>query len=333
LSLAMFALVLYVADIPVERYAAVLSFVANLSDPLSVRMLTLAIECGLVLVVLPFAFMSPHSAHLRFYVLWFVLATVPLLFSARIEDRYLVANLLPMAGLVQLSLDGLETWVRNRARVATLGALGACALLALSALVQPLMLHGVRSDQLNALVRRLDALYGANHYTIVTPSEYTTFLYLRFVYPQRNIYTVFTPAPPNHRDPRAWATLQRRYYGGRALQSLESLRAVHGPVVYVSPDANPTVATLHDVLEQLPDGASRTLAEGVLARMHPGKPDEMSWMWSDTHIALGEVGRAGHYVAWRVRLSPDLERGAASLRPGSHHHQNCKQQQRAKEQV
>jgi hypothetical protein len=122
---------------------------------------------------------------------------------------------------------------------------------------------------------------------------------------------VFTPAPPNHRDPQAWASLQRRYYGERALQSLESLRSVSGPIVYVSPDANPTVATLHDVLEQLPRSAPRQLAEGVLAKMQPGKPDEMSWMWSDTHITLGQVERAGHYVAWQVRLCPDAGRGAA----------------------
>lgn len=303
LSLVMFAVVLHIAGIPIERYVAVLSFVANISDPLSVRAMTLAIECGPALLMLPFALMSPHRAHLRFFALWFVLATVPLLFSARIEDRYLVANLVPMAGLAQLSFDGIGTFVRDQARVRGLAALGACALLVLSAVAQPLMLHGVRSDQLNALVRRLDALYGANRYTIVTPSEYTTFLYLRFMYPRRDIYTVFTPAPPNHRDPQSWAPLQRGYYGARALQSLESLRAVRGPIIYVSPDANLTVATLHDVLEQLPQGAPRQLAEGVLARMHPGHPDEMSWMWSDTHIALGQVEHAGHYVAWQVRAA------------------------------
>lgn len=315
-SLATFAAVLSIAGIPIERYLAVFSFVTHISDPISVRLMTLLIECGPVLLVLPFAFMSARKTHLRFFATWFALATVPLLFLARIEERYLLANLVPMAGLAQLSFDGIETLVRNRARMPErtlprLGILGAFALLALSALAQPLMLHGLRSDQLAALMRRLDALYGADHYTIVTPSEYTTFLYLRFMYPRRNVYTVFTPAPPNHRDPEAWASLQRRYYGTRAVQSLESLRAVPGPVVYLSPDANPTVATLHEVLERLPRGAPRSLAEGVLAKMHPGKPDEMSWMWSDTRVALGELERAGHYVAWQVRLCPAAGRGAA----------------------
>lgn len=315
-SLALFAAVLSLSGIPLERYLAVLSFVANITDPLSVRLLTLAIECGPVLVVLPFAFMSPHRVQLRFFMLWFALATVPLLFSTRIEDRYLVANLVPMAGLAQLSFGGFEAFVRDRVRAperafARVAMSSAFVLLAVSALAQPLMLHGVRSDQLTALVQRLDALYGANGYSIVTPSEYTTFLYLRFVYPQRRVYTVFTPAPPNHRDPRAWAVLQQHYYGSRALQTLASLRAVPGPVIYVSPDANPTVATLHDFLEQLPRSAPRELAEGVLARMHPGKPDEMSWMRSDAHVSFCAVERAGHYVAWQVRLCPDTGRGIA----------------------
>jgi hypothetical protein len=184
-------------------------------------------------------------------------------------------------------------------------------MLALSALVQPLMLHGVRSDHLSALVRRLDALYGVDRYTIVTPSEYTTFLYLRFMYPQRAVYTVFTPAPPNHRDPRAWLSLQQRYYGSRALQSLQSIRSVCRPIVYLSPDANPTVATLHDWLGRLPPGALRTHAENLLARMHPGKPDEMSWMWNDERIALRVVEHDGHYVAWQVRFCSDAAGGSA----------------------
>jgi hypothetical protein len=122
---------------------------------------------------------------------------------------------------------------------------------------------------------------------------------------------VFTPAPPNHRDPRAWASLQRRYYGARALQALASLRSVSGPIVYVSPDANPTVATLHDVLVHLPEGAPREFGEQVLSSMHPGKPDEMSWMWSDPRIDLRGIERAGHYVAREVRLCPDAGRSIA----------------------
>jgi len=308
-SLALFVMLLYLAGMPLDRYLAVAAFVEQISDPLPVRLLTLALECGPVLLVLPFALMSSRKVHLRFFALWFALATVPLLFSPRVEDRYLIANLVPMAGLAQLSFEGFERFAGSRARA--FGMAGAFALLGLSALVQPLMLHGVRSDQISALVRRLDALYGVDHYTVVTPSEYTTYLYLRFMYPQRHIYTVFTPAPPNHRDPKEWASLQQRYYGSRALQSLEALRAVPAPILYVSPDANLTVGTLHDVLERLPRSAPRRLAEGLLARMHPGKPDEMSWMWGDSRLGLCAIERKGHYVARQVQFCPCARRGVA----------------------
>jgi hypothetical protein len=315
-SLAIFAGVLFATGIPLERYLAVLTFVAHIADPISVRLVTLALECGPVLLVMPFAFMSPSKLQLRFFGLWFLLATVPLLLSTRIEDRYLIANLVPMAGLAQVSFEGFNLFVRSRSRVPErsligAGVLGAFALLALSALEQPLMLHGVRSDRLSVLLQRLDALYGAGRYTIVTPSEYTTFLYLRFMYPERAVYTVFTPAPPNHRDPREWALLQQQYYGARAVQNLQALHSVPGPIVYVSPDANPTVATLQDALEHLPNSAPRRLGEGVLAKMHPGRPDAMSWMRSDPHVALCVVEQTGHYVAWQVRLDPDAGRGVA----------------------
>jgi hypothetical protein len=105
--------------------------------------------------------------------------------------------------------------------------------------------------------------------------------------------------------------LQQRYYGSRALQTLESLRSVTGPILYVSPEANPTVATLQDVLQRLPKGAPRELAETLVARMHPGKPDEMSWMWSNERLALCVVERDGHYVARQVRSCPCARRDTA----------------------
>jgi hypothetical protein len=306
-SLVMFAILLTIAGMPLDRYLGVIAFVKDIADPLWMRFVTLALECGPVLLVLPFALKSPHKAQLRFFAIWFMLATVPLLFSPRVEDRYLIGNLVPMAGLAQLSFDRIDTFIRQHPSA---GIVGGFALLALSALVQPLMLHGVRSDHLSAVVRRLDARYGAGHYSIVTPSEYTTFLYMRFVYPQRDVYTVFTPAPPNHRDPRVWASLQQRYYGARAVQTLDSLRSVSQPIVYLSPDANSTVAALYDFLGRVPSGP-RQLGEGLLARMHPGKPDEMSWMRSDARIGLCIIEREGHYVAWRVWFRPDAERGVS----------------------
>lgn len=304
-SLSLFAALLYVAGMPLDRYLAVGTFFANMADPIAARVFTVALECGPILLALPLALNSPRRAHLRFFALWFVLATVPLLFSHRIEDRYLVGNLVPMAGLAMLSIEGVDRFVRDRASETVLvgiGMIGSLVLLALSAIVQPLMMHGVRGDHLSALVQRLDAINGGSSYAIVTPSEYTTFLYLRFMYSQRAVYTVFTPAPPNHRDPRAWALLQKRYYGWRALQTFESLRSVAGPVLYVSPEANLTVVSLRDAFKRLPGRRLRELANALLARMTPGKPAEMSWMWSDARIELCEIARSGPYVARRVQI-------------------------------
>ena len=306
-SLAFFAALLYAAEISLGQYLAVGAFVADIKDPPTVRLFTLAIECGPLLLALPLALLSPRRSHLRFFALWFALATVPLLFSPRIEDRYLVGNLVPMAGLAQLAIEGLDRFVRNRARDAKaimlrVGMVTAFALLALSALVQPLMLHGVRHDHLSALVQRLDAIHGAGRYTILTPSEYTTFLYLRFMYPSYAVYTVFTPSPPNHRDPRAWASLQKRYYDSRAVQNFESLQFVKGPLLYVSPDSNLTVASLGEIVKRLPRQGLRERAADLLAEMRPGKPEQMSWIWSDPRIALCPVGRNGSYVARQVNL-------------------------------
>jgi hypothetical protein len=290
---------------PLERYLAVADFMADIRDPLAARFLSLALECGPFLLALPLAFLSPRKTHARFFALWFALATTPMLLFHRVEDRYLVSNLVALAGLVQLSIEGLgllvsRGWAARRTTTVAVAAIGAVVLLAPTVMAQQVMFHGIRMDHLRALLRRLDQTYGADGYAIVTPSEYTTFLYLRFVYPQRAVYTVFTPAPPNHRDPKAWAEFQKRYYGQRAVHSMQSLRALGEHIVYVVPESNLTVANLRGLIDSLPRSGLRELAEGLVTKMHPGNPAAMSWMWNDPRIDLSEEYRYGHYAAMRV---------------------------------
>jgi hypothetical protein len=308
-SLVLFFALLRIAGIPLERYLVVWKFQETIHDPVEAKFLSLALELGPFFLALPLAFLGPRKGDARFFALWFALATLPMLLSRRVEDRYLVANLVPLAGLAGLSIEGLAPAIRRRwssHRPASIAAalIAAAVLVGPTALAQKVMFHGVQAGQLRELLRRLDVAYGRDGYVIVTPSEYTTFLYLRFVEPDRPVYTVFTAGPPDHRDPAAWPGFQRRHFGARALQSAEEAAAVGARMVYVGPESDLSVADLGALVQSVPSARLRAAGESFIRRMDPFNPLVLSWMWRDPRIRLTDDLHHGHYAAMGVEILP-----------------------------
>ena len=307
-SLAIFFALLWTTGITLANYLEVGSFVARLHDPLQARLITLLLECGMLAFALPLAFLGGRKSLARFYTVWFVLTTVPMLVFNRVEDRYLAVNLVPLLGLVQLSIEGLAPrlrrwWAERPALTAATAAACASLTIATDAVAQQLMFHGLRMDRLQTVLQRLDEAYGHNGYAILTPNEYTVFLYLRFVHPDRQVYTVFTPAPPNHHaDPIGWAVFQKHYYGLRSVHTVDELRAIGKPLVYLTPESNPTVASARELLAHLPSTRLRQLGQDFIDSMQPVNPATLSWLWREPRVQLAVDLRYSPYVAMRARI-------------------------------
>ena len=318
-SVVIFLAVLWATGLPLDLYFAPAVAATSLfeGEPFEARLLALALEGGPFFLALPLAVLSPRRAEARFFAVWFALATLPLLLSPRLEERYLVTNFVAIAGLVQLSIEGLRPLVRRwwAARpwaVAAAAGIGGVALIGSAALAQQLAAHGVRTDQLRTVLNRIDATYGRGNYAILTPQEGGIFLYLRFVEPEAPVYTVFTPRPPNHRDAVAWAAFQQRYYGPRALRTIEDLTALGlASLVYVSFDESLPVANLRRLAASALPPALRRVLDRRLAKMSLLDQLGQSWMWNHPQIAFEELFRHGHYVALRAELVPAADSGGS----------------------
>lgn len=321
-ALSIVLILLRVGGVPLDRYLGLYRWMSGLAEPAIVRLLELTLAYGPFLLALPAAFLAPARTHARFFSLWFVLATAPLLFSTHVETRYLVGSFVPLAGLVQLSLEGIASRARRAGRArrvagAVLATSGALLSIAFVAYAQLVMYYGVRKDELATILRRLDESHGAGRYVVVTPSEFTTFLFLRFVEPDRSVCTVFTAAPPDHRDPHLWPAFQRKYYGVRAVQTLEQLAALGDDVVYVGAESDLTVADFRQLLRRVPGSWPRHAAEDLLAAMKPFNPFVLSWMWTDPRVRMADELRVGHYRAMRVTILPPPGEGRACVGVGS----------------
>jgi hypothetical protein len=312
-ALAGAAAVARAAGIHASDYFATIGASMRADEPLTAKLLGPVFECGPLLFLLPLAFLA-RPPWARLFALWFALQTVPAPLSSG-EARYFVGNLVALAGLAALSIEGLSPrarrWWRTRRALAATAAVASTALVVGSAaLAQNVIGYGVCMVELDAMVRRLDEDHGED-LVIVTPSEYTTFLYLRFAHPDRPVHTVFTAAPPDHRDADAWPAFQRRFYGTRAVQTLEQLVALGGSVVYLGTESDLTVADARKLAARLRPAALRQAGFALIESMHPFNPFVLSWMWDHPRVRLTEERRLGHYVAMRGKVWPADAGGTA----------------------
>jgi hypothetical protein len=225
-----------------------------------------------------------------------LLATLPIpVLGGHVESRFLAPNLMALIGLIYLAADGLAprtvAWWRS-ARAATVGA---AALLVLAVVGSDLvalsiMTHEVRIDQLRRLIARLDQAYAGRNYAILTPYTYTDFHYLRFVYPDRPIYTVQTVF---RRPPDNWS-----YYLDRVVTNLAELRSIDAELVYLGFHENLAVENLRRLVGAIP---LPILVEQFEKRTFQDHLT-LSWMWGNPDLVFDEPLREGHYLAYPVRV-------------------------------
>jgi hypothetical protein len=250
------------AGLQLSDFLGFLSVARNASDPVAAKIFHILVGLGILLILLPIAAFHHDKDLTRFFLVWFGMATLPfIILVPRLEIRYLAPALIPLAGLIFLALDVLRgrlptALARPRSEV-LLAALLVCAVALSSRSVQGLTEHEVEMYSMHNLLRRLDAALGPGAYAVVTPWEYSTFLYLRLVYPNRAVYNGFDP---RRVGPPEWMVEQERFFDSRVLRNVDQLRAISNPLVYIGfVDAMP-IANLRDWAELTPSRSVRPLS-------------------------------------------------------------------------
>jgi len=164
--------------------------------------------------------------------------------------------------------------------------------------VQGLTAHEVEVTSIHALLGRLDDAFGSDKYAVVTPWEYSTFLYLRLAYPDRPVYDAFDPRRTGELE---WASVQERFFEGRIVRNIDQLRAIDKRLLYVGfPEAMP-IANLRHLASLMPDTIGQPLIR-KLNSLGTRKHLSLSWMWDSPDLSLELIDRVGNYHVYQVTL-------------------------------
>jgi hypothetical protein len=302
---------LFLAEIELARYLGVGAMLLERDEPFVLALLNFLLEGGVFLLAVPLAFLSSHKRQAFFFATWFVLATAPL-FAAfdYVESRYLATNLIALAGLIWLAAEALRPHIadwRRRRPLLTAGSGVVAILIAASSagLAMAIMPHEVRMGQLDEVIERLDQTEGRD-YAILLPYLYTDFHYLRFAYPERNVYSVQSVFE-EHRDAEWWRQLEDRYYGKRVIRSIDGLTTLDAKLVYLGFEENFSVANLRTIISFVPVlGLERHFQQARFLN-HLA----LSWMWRSPDVILTERFRVGHYRVFDVELRPEASARSA----------------------
>ena len=301
-SLGIFYVAMTAMGIELSSYLEVLFQLVERKEPLISIILHTLLEGGIFFLAFPLAFFSRHRVDAFFFMIWFVAATVPLLLIfSQIEARYLASNLIAITGLLYCAVDVLyprvhSWWCRNRPLTVICGCLVLTVIVLTNMASLAIMSHEIRMDQFHTVMSRLDRLYGRNNYAILTPYAYTDFHYLRFVYPEREVYNVKAVYPKRILQPDNLRALEDRFYHGRNIRSLQELTALGKNLVYLGFEENFSVANLRKFARAVP----AINLEKQFAKMNFLNQISLSWMWKHPQLKFSEKVRHGHYVAYVV---------------------------------
>ena len=300
-ALALSLLFLLLAGISLPQYLGVGGALLQRDDPFVVTLLNVGLEGGAFFIALPLAFLSRQRRRALFFGTWFVLASAPLfLVFPYVEFRYLATNLIALAGLIWLAAEAIrphvsDWWQRRRLLTVCLGGVTVLTVAGSNMLALAIMMHEVRMDQLDDVVKRLDRGYGRD-YAILAPWSFTDFHYLRFTYPERAVYSVQSVF--EDRSAAWWRKMQDQYYGKHVIRSVEELTALATQLVYLGFEENFSVANLRATVSYVPFFDLKRQFQKVRFIDHLA----LSWMWDDPNVILTERFRRGYYRVYDVKL-------------------------------
>ena len=302
-SLVLFAVVLHSLSISLGQYWSTWGVVRNVGDPIIARVVFTLLEAGLLHAALPLSLLVGERRHAVFMSTWFLLSTLPFpILLTHVEARFLLANLIPLMGLVVVSLRGLSVHGRlwRARRLGPIAVAVALVTLVLSGMVaQRVMAHEIEATAMRRLIGDLDIRFGPGNYSIVVPWLYSDFHYLRVAHPDLDVYTVFRSD-----DSQLSARWQKQQYGERAVVSLAELRQLTEPVVYLGFDESMPVANLRRMVHAMPVRCLDEWVSSALAQLSNESHFSASWMYDHPRIRLTQGGRQSHYRWARVSILP-----------------------------
>ncbi|MCG6892161.1 MAG: hypothetical protein LJE65_01010 [Desulfobacteraceae bacterium] len=303
-SVVLFFILLRWMGLALSDYLAVGSAVEEMSIPAPLYVLNILTEGGLLFLALPLAFTALDRGSVRFFGLWFLLSTLPMLIFFRyVEPRFLIMNLPALAGLTALAWSGVQErfFRRDSGRETAKRLAAGIVILCLSGTAyaaQFVMPHEVRWDQFRTIFKRLDGRYGVGNYTILIPWSYTDYHFLRFVYPERDIFNVNSNEMSGLGDGEWKADLENSasYYGSRLLRTKDEIMALQKPIIYLGFKENHTAYNLMKIADAMgmDNVVRRIRSVGLLDHL------TTSWMWDSPHFSFKPLFRVDHYNVLEV---------------------------------
>ncbi len=286
-------------------YTGGVSRVGGEYEPISARILNNGTEVGLFLLVVPLAWLSPRRREAGLFTFWFLLSTVPLaLLFPSMEARYQSPNVVPLIGLTALALHGVLPWLKAkwhaRRAVVAIGLTGVLAFVVFShALAIAVMQHEVKMTQVHCTLNQLDERYGEDGYALLTAWTYSDFLYLRFVYPDRPIYTAHDVVQMNkdNLSDELMRSSHVDFFPERMIEYPSQMSRVDGrtPVLFGFHE-NFAAENLRAIFNRIPGKP----LEAELKKMHLADHLATTWLWDNPDYKLEEVAKVGHYRAFEV---------------------------------
>jgi len=251
---------------------------------------------------------GPRTRQRRLLLAWLAFTLLPTLAVVslyQVEARYLVAPLVPLAGLAWLGLvrvAGLLGWMSGtRARRGLLAVVLATAVVLPNAVCLSVLPYEIDGTALRELMEGQELTSpGA---TLLVPWAYSDFHYLVTLWPDRTIAFVHRP----RRDGRlvvyseVWRERLRRWYGSRFVDSRDDLEPSlgTGPVYYLAWGRHPP---LERWAERLSRAGLPSLSERVLSLAGMSHGDQ-SWVVQEPDLELVPVSSTGQYTLYRVEKS------------------------------
>ena len=304
-SLILFFGFLQATGISLDQYFGYVDQLLKLNDSFVQRFIEGAMELGSYALFLILAISAFRSTLARFYIVWFLIATLPiLLFFGRTEARYLAANVIPLIGIIAIGLRvGVDYLLRFQPMVRiTAAAVVVVFLVTSDWLTLKFMEHEVNYHDIKKAVNRLDNDYQEkDNYTILTPWAYTDFHILRFMYPDHRIYSVRDYDLDRPKRPAEYVEnlkkMQQQYIKPYLMASPQQLHLLDNtPVIYFGFIENFSIENIQRLFKKL--SAKRALAK--FNAMSLNNHLTVSWLWYDPDFELQPFFESGHYKIFRV---------------------------------
>ena len=259
---------------------------------------------GVVYAVAVGAIFSRERKRALFLAIWFLLSSGPAIlitWNYMVEPRYLVAGLLPLAGLGALGLEVLsEKVAREHFKEIVVAGIMMAIVVCNSITVRFMPYELDRRAMVGAVNDILEIDRGS---AILIPWSYTDFHFLQVMMSNVSIYNVNSTSHNGKpvRVNRSWQERLKKWYGNTYISSAAELQPLleAGPVYYLGWEKYPPAENAKGLAKVLGLQTLADLIDGLPLKNHLAE----SWLWHSPSYQLKRIGKSGQYEYFKVLRS------------------------------